>query len=290
MKIAHLILAHGEPEQLKRLIERLYHPDADFFIHLDLKTDIAPFRAFKEMGQVYFVAPRIKIYWGGYSMVEATLNGFESILAKGKTYDYINLLSGQDYPLKDIHDIHQFLKENPGKVFTEFLLVNTEWKEAKRRVRRYFFTNDPFPGSYFLENLVSFLLPARKMPEKMEPVGKSQWFTMSSLHANYILEYLLDYPHVINFFKYTWGSDELFFQTLLYNSDYRSDMVNDNLRFIDWSEGKASPKTFTLDDAERLQKSGKLFGRKFNSKVDSKILDYLDEQAAIAASNRPLEE
>ena len=36
--------------------------------------------------------------------------------------------------------------------------------------------------------------------------------------------------------------------------------------------------------------SGKLFARKFDAKVDNKILDYLDEQAAIAAQNRPVEE
>ena len=77
---------------------------------------------------------------------------------------------------------------------------------------------------------------------------------------------------------------------MIYNSDYRSDMVNDNLRYIDWSEGKPSPKTLTIEDADKLTNSGKLFGRKFNSKVDSKILDYLDEQAAIAARNRPPEE
>jgi hypothetical protein len=67
-------------------------------------------------------------------------------------------------------------------------------------------------------------------------------------------------------------------------------MVNDNLRFIDFSENKSEPKTFTIEDAERLIKSGKLFGRKFNASIDSKILDYLDEQADIAAKNRPPEE
>jgi hypothetical protein len=59
---------------------------------------------------------------------------------------------------------------------------------------------------------------------------------------------------------------------------------------IDWSDKNASPKVYTLEDAERLRNSGKLFGRKFNEKVDVKILDYLDEMAALDAKNRPPEE
>ena len=290
MRIAHLILTHGNPEHLERLIKRLQHPKADFFIHVDLKTDITPFLYLENLGQVNFVRPRVQVHWGGYSIVEATLNGFESILQTNKRFDYINLLSGQDYPLKDVYEIHKFFRDNPGKVFTEFLSVEDEWHEAIPRIKRYFLTDTPFFGSTFLEQVINVFIPPRKMPKKMKAFGRSQWFTMSSLHANTIVDYLLDYPEIVKFFRNTWGSDEFFFQTLIYNSDYRSDMVNDNLRYIDWSEGKPSPKTLTIDDAEKLINSGKLFGRKFNSKVDSKILDYLDEQAAIAARNRPLEE
>jgi len=290
MRIAHLILTHGDPEHLERLIKRLQHPNADFFIHVDLKTRIDPFLHLERLGQVFFIHHRMNVIWGGFSIVEATLKGFDAILESHKQYDYINLLSGQDYPLKDVEDIHEFLEKNPGKVFTEYLSVEEEWKEAIPRIRNYYFTNYPFPGSHFFEKLVSAILPTRKLPRKMKAYGRSQWFTMSTLHANYISDYLLDFKEVINFFKYTWGSDEFFFQTLIFNSDYGSDMVNDNLRMIDWSEGKPSPKTFTIEDAERLTNSGKLFGRKFNSKIDSKILDYLDEQAAIAAANRPPKE
>ncbi len=289
MRIAHLILTHGNPEHLHRLIKRLQHKNADFFIHVDLKTDINPFLHLENLGQVYFVRPRVNVYWGGYSIVEATLNGIDCLL-QNKRYDYINLLSGQDYPLKDTYTIHKFLKDNPGKVFTEFQSIDNEWTEAIPRIKKYFLTDTPFIGSTFLANIISTLMPARKLPKGMVGVGRSQWFTMSTLHANNLVDYLLDYPEIQQYFKHTWGSDEFFFQTMIYNSDYKSDMVNNNLRYIDWSEGKASPKTLTIDDADKLLKSGKLFARKFDSKIDSKILDYLDEQAAIAVRNRPPEE
>ena len=290
MRIAHLILTDGNPEHLERLIKRLQHRNADFFIHVDLKTNITPFLDLENLGQVSFIRPRVKIYNNGYSMVEAALNGFDYILQSHKRFDYINLLSGEDYPLMDVYDIHKFFKENPGKIFTEFRSTKNEWEEGAKRIKNYYFGYNPFFGCKILEKLVSFILPARRVPKSMKAFGGSQWFTISSLHANIISDYLLDFPSVSSFFKYTRGSSEFFFQTLMYNSDYRSDMVNDNLRFIDLSEGKSEPKTLTIDDAERLIKSGKLFGREFNASIDSKILDYLDEQATIAASNRPPEE
>jgi len=37
------MLVHANPSQLQRLINRLAHPDADFYIHVDLKADISPF-------------------------------------------------------------------------------------------------------------------------------------------------------------------------------------------------------------------------------------------------------
>jgi len=77
--------------------------------------------------------------------------------------------------------------------------------------------------------------------------------------------------NVKRFFQFTWGSDEIIFQTILYNSIYREDMVNDNLRYIDWSAGQASPKTFTIEDAPTLLNSGKLFARKFNQNTDNTI-------------------
>ncbi len=286
MRIAHLILAHDAPEQLERLIKRLQHPEADFFIHIDLKTNITPFLSLENLGQVHFIRPRVAIYKNGFSSAEAILNGFDYILQTHKQYDYFNILSGRDYPLKDVYEIHQFFKENPGKIFMESRAVSKEWKEANANIKKYFFGYNPFFGSKLLAALASTFLPSRKLPKNLKAFGGSKWFTISSLHANIITDYLLDFNSVTNFFKNTRCSNEFLFQTLMQNSDYTTDMVNDNLRFTVAS----SNKSLTVDDAEMLLQSGKLFARKFEGNIDSKILDYLDEQAAIAAKNRPVEE
>lgn len=61
----------------------------------------------------------------------------------------------------------------------------------------------------------------------------------------------------------------------LNNSVFSKDMINNNLRYVDWSEGKVNPKTLPMEDAEKLKNSEKLFARKFNTEVDNKILAYI---------------
>jgi hypothetical protein len=53
-------------------------------------------------------------------------------------------------------------------------------------------------------------------------------------------------------------------------------MVNNDLRYIDWSMGGVSPKTLSIDDAEAILASGKLFARKFDLSKGPELLDLID--------------
>src|SRR5881227_3092073 len=87
MKIAHLILAHTQPDQLETLIKKLSHPDADFYIHIDAKKNAAEFVTMQNAPNVQYIKNRVKIIWGTYSMVQAILNAFEEIIVSGIHYD-----------------------------------------------------------------------------------------------------------------------------------------------------------------------------------------------------------
>lgn len=276
MKIAHIILAHAQPEQLKRLVNKLLHPDADCYIHIDAKQHIEAFALLQNVPNVHFVQKRIKVIWGSFSMVQATLSAFEEIVASGIQYDYINLLSGQDYPLNEPSFIHQYLALHHGKQFMEFYSIYDTWQEAIPRITKYHLVNYNMRGRHKLEQVINKLMPTRRMPKGLEPVGRSQWFTITLPAVRYILHYLHDYPEVVRFFKLTWAPDEFIFQTILYNSYFREDMVNDNLRYIDWSEAKASPKTLTIADITALEQSGCLFARKINIRTDKALVDAID--------------
>jgi hypothetical protein len=279
MKLAHLILAHNQPAQLERLIKRLTHPDADVYIHLDKKTPMQQFEHLQQLPNVFFVQARVKVYWGSYNIVQATLNAFKEILQAGKTYQFVNLLSGQDYPLTSAANIHHYLNVNQGTAFMNYLLFDPDWTEALARIQEYHFNNLQIKGRYTLQKLVNTILPKRTLPNALIPVGRSQWFTISADQVRYILDYWESNPKLRRFIKLTWAPDEFIFQTILYNSEYKSKMVNDDLRYIDWSDGGVSPKTLTIADAEQLLASGKLFARKFDQNKDSAILDLLDNHA-----------
>ncbi|TAG31814.1 MAG: glycosyl transferase [Sphingobacteriia bacterium] len=279
MKVAHLILAHHEPLQLKRLVDRLCCEEAVYFIHIDLKADIRVFtEVFIGYKQVYFIKKRVSITWASYSMVQATLNGFAEIKSAGLGVDYINLLSGQDYLLQPIKNFHQFLKNHAGKAFMHCLDVNKEWTEAISRLEEYHLTNfRDFPGKYKIQYFINKLLPKRKMPENMVPVGRSQWFTITYRQMEYILAKMEASPFIARFFKLTWAPDEIIFQTLLFNSDYRQSIINNNLRYIDWSKKEKNPKLLVTEDFQKIHESDCFFARKFDQNIDQHIFKLIDE-------------
>lgn len=281
MKIAHLILVHNNPDQLLRLVDRLHHPQAYIFVHVDAKADLSSFSLIRDIERVNFIKNRVACRWAGFSLVQAELNGFEEILNFGVEFDYVNLLSGSDYPIKSANFVHEFLSRNPGKIFMRFEKVGEQWKEQEWRTEKYYL--DEFrvaekllPGRRFLQKVLNVILPKRKPP--VEVYGRSQWFTIAPLYLRFVFERIRDDRRLLAFFKYTWAPDEFFFQTILYNSDFRIYMVNDNLRLIQMTNNGMGehPETITLKDKDRIESSSKLFARKFDANFSEGILQLID--------------
>ncbi len=277
--LAHLLLAHRPTEQLYRLLRQLVQPDCTVFIHVDMKSDIQHFESLIDnYPQVHLIKDRIRVNWGGFSMVEATLASLREILSTDSQYEFINLLSESDYPLTNHNSVMSFLRRHPGKSFMEYEKEGSPWwLESQARIKKFHLTDVRLKRKHFIERLLNTISPGRKIPEQMELIGRSQWFILAKHHADYILQVVDEKPIIRQFFRYTWGADEFFFQTLLYNSPFRNEIINDNLRYIDWSESQPGPKILTIKDFEALKNSGKFYARKFDARVDSLILDRLDE-------------
>src|SRR5581483_7661547 len=108
MKIAYLYLVHQHPQLVRRVIDRLAGDDAAFFIHVDAKSDAAPFASLRGP-KVSLLERRVPVYWGEFTQVEATLLLIREALAASERYDYFAFISGSDYPLCGRDYIHQFL-------------------------------------------------------------------------------------------------------------------------------------------------------------------------------------
>ena len=273
MKIAHLILAHTKPLQLGELVSLLQHPSSDIYIHLDKKSDARQFEFLLKYPSVLFIKNNVSVHWAHYSLVQCVLNSFEEIATK--EYDYINVISGQDFPIKSPNHFYNFLVENNGKEFIACANIERDWPEAAIRLVRYDLPKHNFKGKYKLLNVLNKILPAKKFPLPYDIVGRSNWFTISKKAALYILETIKANPRVVKYFRYTWASDEIIFSTILYNSPFKN-KITDNLMFVNWNwKGSASghPKILNKDDWDSIKKSDKFFARKFDLSVTPHIID-----------------
>ena len=106
MRVAILILAHRQPCHLRKLVRALNCDWMHLFIHVDRKSADAE-NFFKIGGNnVMFLLDRINVYWSGYSSVRAILALLRAARESGQRYDRFCLLSGADFPVKNIDEIH----------------------------------------------------------------------------------------------------------------------------------------------------------------------------------------
>jgi hypothetical protein len=82
-------------------------------------------------------------------------------------------------------------------------------------------------------------------------------------------------PDVVDFFRHVDIPDEMIFQTVLVNSELAGSVVNDNLRYIDWTR-VLGPALLEARDLPALGASPKLFARKFDVSHDADVLDLID--------------
>jgi hypothetical protein len=275
MKLAILIMTHRLPEQVALLCKMLQHENIDIYIHVDKKVDVSIFEKSIKIANINYISNRISTTWGGFSIVETIIQSYEEILQKNE-YDYICNISGQDFPIKRTDDLLNYLIRNKGKEFIENIPCTSShywWKENKIRVDNYSFINLNIKGKYKLEKIANQLLPPRKPPNGLIFSGNSGWFCLSKNAISYILKSYREDKKLINFFKYVWGADEIYFSTVLYNSKFKDQMVG-NLVFTLWeSDDKLHPKVLTLNHKHLLDQSDKFFARKFDYKYDSSIIE-----------------
>src|SRR5712672_2153586 len=120
MRIACIIMAHKEPQQIERLLKKFAGLPFDFYIHLDKKIRREPFEYLTNLPQVNFIKKRIRVRWASYNFFYAEIQSFKEILENGKPYDFICIMSGQDYPIKPVSEIIHFLEKSAGRNFIFF--------------------------------------------------------------------------------------------------------------------------------------------------------------------------
>jgi len=299
MNIAYLISAHTDAPQLARLILAL-HADAEFFIHIDKKSDIRPFKEAITAKNVHFIENRIDVRWGTLIEVEYQMALIRAAVQHPRHFDRIFFLSGMDYPLWSNGHITRWLEEQGDRETLQGICMDTEYIQGQQRelytLSRPLFRLFSNQWNQRLSILCRKALGAVGYRKRLSfGIGidtwhlykGSAWWCISEELARYVLETYQQCPEVKQYFRDSFGQAETVIQTIAFNSPhwagrcilsegpYQSLAALTPLHFIEYD-----PVIKILDesDLDRLLASGKMFCRKGVSGRSDNLVDELIER------------
>jgi hypothetical protein len=286
-KHAYLVTAYQERDQLEQLLRLLDDERNDVYLQVDSKGSLSVDNLALNKSRL-IILPSFPIYWGGFSFIQAILNLLQA--ASVNRYHYYHLVTGSDLPLVSQDRVHSFL-ENSDLEYVAFAPQDqniAHWKAAYYHVLvetglyHTWWVYRMF--GHFLVKLQSVMGVDRSRKTNECYHHGSTYFSIT--HG--LVEYVLTRQSwVKESFHHTLACDEVFLQTLLMKSPFRSKIAGTgsngiaNLRYIDWSRRKKnSPYTFRMSDYERLREAGRncLFARKFSRTVDHILVDTIVER------------
>ena len=286
-KQAFLIMYHNDYYILERLLKQIDSKNFDIYLHVDKKVKNFDFEYTKKIlkkSKIYFVK-RINVKWSAYSQIKCELILLNE--ATKKHYSYYHLISGVDLLLKSSDDIYQFFKKNKGKEFVAYQNIDSVTEDQKDRIKYYHIFNGnrrhknkiirelSIKIYYKLLSIQKKLKINRLKNNQLEIRKGANWFCITDDLANYLLT---KREEIAKTYKFTNCADEIFLQTITYNSKFKNKIYNEysdehqNIkRYIDWNRGQ--PYVFSINDYEELINSECFFARKFSSQKDKDIID-----------------
>jgi hypothetical protein len=291
MKVAFLITAYHQPLHLARLARALDYSWARFFIHVDAKKDIGAFTS--------VLAPSSKVgylgsgqreicSWGGFGLVQATLNLIRTAIATKETFTRFCLLSGSDYPLKN------------SEMLFKALDTDREFLDVERRI-----SQEPNPSGYdsraayysfkdyplLLRFGLSGRIPRNKYTE-IPLYGGSGWWSLTSSSIHFALDFIRKHPSYLRYLRFVDIPDEMFFHSIVKASPFAKALSFDFERlgeepvqrvdrvygchYTDWRNSISHPKVLDMTHLLALKNSHALFARKFEEVPSRALLEQID--------------
>lgn len=277
---AYLIYAHNNFKILGLLLQLLDDERNDIYLHIDKK--VKEFDALSQElkrvvshSKLHILEKRIDVKWGEISQIKTELTLYREAINGGK-YNFYHLLSGVDMPLRNQDEIHAFFDVHQGEEFLVFMSQNpidrlrylTLFPICRRQwTIKAAFMRIANRVSYRVQKIIKINY-VRNM--KLEPKWGSNWSSLTDDAVRYILNYM---DKNLKWYRFSKNGDEIYKQTILYNSDFRDRISNLGcFRLTDWQRGK--PYTFTIEDYDMLMSNNEaFFARKFDEEVDFEIVE-----------------
>jgi hypothetical protein len=269
--IVALVLSYRYPAGITALSKCLAAANIDMIVHVDAKIDESPFHKAAKAGnyEVHFIQDRVRIFWRGFTMVEAAISLLRAARARGG-YNQFLLISDDSLPLIGPAELRRRLES--GGDFIASRPANDDG--LRLRYERSFMLDSEATQVRWIpvidrevtdDALQRFarLGALRKRGKKPlhPPYHGSQWMALTSTSADKILASWEGDIWLRESFEFSEVPDEGYFQTILSEQEVPAWRP---LMYADWSV-PSPPRIFrTPDELSQIDTGGALFVRKID--------------------------
>lgn len=253
-------MGNSNPDGVRFISKQLQDPTIDIYVHWDASSKVQLSQDLFNLNNVYVIKNPVSVSWGGFSQVQAQLKLLEDARAHAR-YDYFHLISDNDVALMSVRYLKKFFEENNGQEFVGFEAEDDSKFGWKSRFQYYY----PFENLDIPRNLKKILEMLSILVEKAIGVNRlkhndletkkgSSWYSITNQTASYILS---NSELIQKMFSKGAKVDEIFLQTLIWNSDVLKRKLNSgsefeaSLRYIDWNRG--NPYSFSDSDIDEIR-------------------------------------
>jgi O-antigen/teichoic acid export membrane protein len=315
-RVVYYLQTHSRPAQVTRLVQVITagSPDAVVLISHDAAGAPLDTTAMQALGNVHVLLEQGG--YGDFSHLDRYLAAVDWLDDHGVDYDWLENLTGQDYPLRPVAEIEGILAATESDGYLQYAPVFPDRLPdgADRGAAGWFSPCGPFDAAMRYDcrhwrlgrpsaakrrllrplaavNLVqpwvrvssayaSVGVRRRRTPfgPGFHCYGGSFFCTLRASAARYARDYARANPAAVAFFRQALGPEEVFLQSVLVSSG-RFRFNPDSVRYIDWTGSKFNhPKLLGTEDLGKMLASGAHWARKLDLEDGTGLFDLLDQR------------
>jgi hypothetical protein len=310
MKLAFVVQTYSEVGQATKLIAALKRHDQESVIVVSHDGSGSEVEQLKATPGVNHVIPSPGGR-GRFTVIDGLLSSMRWLLNRPAGFDWLVLLSGQDYPIRPLSELKGRLADpavdgyfyhfdalddaqaNSGpmawprsEVENRYLFRYGLVKPFTSRIERALLKIPrrliAMSDNYRLETNYGLGLGYRPssspLGRDLSLIGGNYWMTINRRCVETVVDFVDERPDVTAYFRDVVVPEEAFLQTVLVN-DKRLAISPVELRYFDFANSShGRPMTWSSRDIPALRESGCYFARKFDEAAEPGVLEIIDEQ------------
>lgn len=244
----------------------------------------------------------------GFGLVDSVISCMRWLEKQPKSYDWLVVASGVDYPLRPLHELeaelsaatcdgffHHFNAMDAAQAAAEpmcwtpklavdryhfqYALLKENVSRLERAVLKLPRMASEMTRSLRLHSSFSLMIGTRpaQLPfnEGFKLYGGDHWMIFNRNAANVALEFVDTRPDLVEYFRHVVAPQEAFLPTVFAN-DPRLVLASRQLRYIEFGGLHGHATEFGASDLERVLASGCYMARKFSLRKTPELFEQLD--------------